>query len=248
MAAVFLSGDARRVGDPDLENSYRTRALASGLVAGALAIGGLIVIHGDAPRLYHGLVKGDGLPALIISAVAGLGTIVLVWVRRFEPARYLAGIAVAAIVAGWALAQKPEFLPGLTVRQAAAPHDTLVAVVVAVLGGAVILFPSLATLFRLTLAGRFDPGSASAAAVTEPRRATPARPHLVTRLAIASVIVGFGLVNVADSTLAHVIGALFLFAFVALGFWVAVPLEGEKEAAAPSGAATPDTAGPPPVD
>jgi cytochrome bd-type quinol oxidase subunit 2 len=154
MAAVFLSGDARRVGDPELEHSYRTRALAMGVVTGVLAIGGLIVIHSDAPRLYHGLVKGDGLPALIVSAVAGISTIALVWVRRLEPARYVAAIAVAAIVAGWALAQKPVFLPGLAVRQAAAPHDTLVAVVVAVLAGAVILFPSLAALFRLTLTGR----------------------------------------------------------------------------------------------
>jgi cytochrome d ubiquinol oxidase subunit II len=247
MAAVFLCADARRVGHPELEGSYRTRALAMGLVAGALAIGGLIVIHGDAPRLYHGLVKGDGLPALIVSAVAGLGTIVLVWVRRFEPARYVAGIAVAAVVAGWALAQKPEILPGLTVRQAAAPHDTLVAVLVAVLGGAVILFPSLATLFRLTLAGRFDPGAAAAAAATIPQAVAPARPRLITRLAVASLIIGFGLVNVATGELAHVIGALFLIAFVALGFRVALPLEGEA-AAAPNGGGRPDSAAPPRAD
>ncbi len=158
MAAVFLSGDARRAGHSDLTESYRTRALVAGVIAGGLAIGGLIVIHSDAPRLYHGLVHGDGLPALIVSAVAGAGTIVLVWLRRFEPARYVAAVAVAAIVAGWALAQNPQFLPGLTVRQAAAPHDTLVAVVVAVVGGGVILFPSLATLFRLTLGAASIPG------------------------------------------------------------------------------------------
>ena len=54
-----------------------------------------------------------------------------------------------AVVAGWALAQWPTILPGLDVRHAAAPHDTLVAVVVAVLGGGAIVFPSLALLFRL---------------------------------------------------------------------------------------------------
>jgi cytochrome d ubiquinol oxidase subunit II len=248
MAAVFLSGDARRVGHPELEDSYRTRALAVGVVAGALAIGGLIVIHSDAPRLYHGLIKGDGLPALIVSAVAGMATIGLVWARRFEPARYVAAIAVAAIVAGWALAQQPELLPGLTVQQAAAPHDTLVAVVVAVLAGAVILFPSLATLFRLTLAGSFDPGAKAAADAAVPRAVAPSRPRLITRLAVASLIIGFGLVNVADGELAHVIGAGFLIAFVALGFRVAVPLDGGRAAAAPSGGATPDTAGPPRAD
>jgi cytochrome d ubiquinol oxidase subunit II len=243
MAAVFLCGDARRVGYPRLETSYRTRALTMGVVAGALAIGGLIVIHSDAPRLYHGLVKGDGLPALIVSAVAGLGTIALVWVRRFEPARYLAAIAVAAVVAGWGLAQKPEILPGLTVRQAAAPHDTLVAVLVAVLGGAVILFPSLATLFRLTLAGRFDPGAAAAASTT-PQTVAPARPRLITRFCVASLIIGFGLVNVASGESAHVIGALLLIAFVAFGFRVALPLPSEQAAAAADGKGGPDTPGP----
>ncbi len=44
------------------------------------------------------------------------------------------------------------------------------------------------------------------------------------RLAAASLIIGFGLVNVASGTLANVIGACFLFAFVALGFRVALPL------------------------
>jgi cytochrome d ubiquinol oxidase subunit II len=232
MAAVFLSGDARRTGHDDLIDSYRTRALISGVVAGALAVAGLIVIHSDAPRLYHGLVQGDGLPALIVSGVAGIGTIALVWLRRFEPARYVAGLAVAAIVAGWALAQKPEFLPGLTVRQAAAPHDTLVAVIVAVVAGAVILFPSLATLFRLVLGGRFDPGEATAGEPpAAPQAVTPRNPRLVTRLAIAALIVGFGLVNVASTTLANAIGACFLFTFVALGFRVALPLgDGAVEA------------------
>jgi cytochrome d ubiquinol oxidase subunit II len=225
MAAVFLSGDARRTGQTELIESYRTRALVAGVIAGALAIGGLIVIHGDAPRLYHGLVKGDGLPALIVSGLAGLGTIALVWVRRFEPARYVAAIAVAAIVAGWALAQSPQMLPGLTVRQAAAPHDTLVAVVIAVLAGAVILFPSLATLFRLTLAGHFDPGSAAAQQPTlDEHGADPRNRQLLTRLAVASLIVGVGLVNVADSTLLHVIGTVFLVTFVVLGFRVLAPL------------------------
>ena len=40
-------------------------------------------------------------------------------------------------------------------------HDTLVLVVVVVLAGAVVLFPSLALLFALVLRGRLDPGSAA---------------------------------------------------------------------------------------
>jgi len=65
---------------------------------------------------------------VIVSELAGLATLVLLYRRRFEPARYSAAVAVAAVVAGWALGQWPTILPGLDVREAAAPHDTLVAV------------------------------------------------------------------------------------------------------------------------
>src|SRR4051794_17165148 len=156
LAAVYLSADARRLGDDELERRFRARALGSGIVAGAMAVAGLVVIHHDAHPLYEGLVKGSGRLALVASAVAGVATLGLVWTRRFEAARYSALIAVAAIVAGWALAQKPVFLPGLTVKQAAASHDTLVAVIAAVVAGGVILFPSLGVLFRLLLHGQLD--------------------------------------------------------------------------------------------
>jgi cytochrome d ubiquinol oxidase subunit II len=110
LAAVYLSADARRLGEDDLERRFRTRALGSGIVAGAMAVAGLIVIHHDAHPLYEGLVNGNGRPALVASAVAGVDTLGLVWTRRFEAARYGAVVAAAAIVAGWALAQNPVFL------------------------------------------------------------------------------------------------------------------------------------------
>src|SRR5256885_12245624 len=113
LAAVYLSADARRLGDDELERRFRARALGSGIVAGAIAVGGLIVIHHDAHPLYDGLVQGSGRPALVASAVAGVGTLGLVWTWRFEAARYGAIVAVAAMIAGWALAQNPVFLPSL---------------------------------------------------------------------------------------------------------------------------------------
>jgi hypothetical protein len=65
---------------------------------------------------------------------------------------------VAAIVAGWALAQEPRFLPGLTISQAAAERSTLIAVVVGVAAGAVVHVPSLPVLFTLFLRGRLEAG------------------------------------------------------------------------------------------
>jgi cytochrome d ubiquinol oxidase subunit II len=193
-------------------------------VAGALALAGIFVIRGGARALYDELVSGRALPAVIVSAVAGLATLALVYRRRFEAARYTAALAVAAVVAGWALAQWPTILPGLDVRDAAAPHDTLVAVVVAVLGGGAIVFPSLALLFRLALAGRFDQSSpASAARPVRSRREV--RPALLVRTAVACLIVGFGLLTIADAGWAHAVGVTALFAFMVAGFLALAPAD-----------------------
>ena len=169
IAAVFLAGDSVRVGQPDLARAFRARALGAGVVAGALALGGLAVVREDAPHLYEDLTAGDALPLLIASAVAGVVTLALVWRERFEPARYVAAAAVATILAGWGVAQSPDFLPGaLTFSQAAAGHDTLVALLVSVAAGLLILVPSLFLLFRLTLRGRLDTEFHPIAAADEP--------------------------------------------------------------------------------
>ncbi|MEA2169418.1 MAG: cytochrome bd ubiquinol oxidase subunit, partial [Solirubrobacteraceae bacterium] len=143
LAAVFMAADAQRAGASELVEPLRRRALGSGLVAGALAVAGLVLLHHDAHPVYDGLTHGAGLTALVISGLAGAGTVHLIARRRFEPARYTAAAAVAAVVTGWAIARWPHLLPGLTIRQAAASHDTLVAVVALVVAGGMLLFPSL---------------------------------------------------------------------------------------------------------
>ena len=215
MAAVFLSGDAVRHGNPALAERFRTRALAAGVVAGAAALAGIVVLHVDAERLFTHLTQGDGLPALIVSVAAGAATLALLWRRRYEPARYTSALAVAAVIAGWALAQNPILLRGLTIREAAASHDTLVAVVVAVLAGAVLLFPSLALLFRLTLRGELDHGVEAAPAA--PLQAL--RPGVGgARLAAALLVAGVGFLTVADAPWAHAIGVVCFFGFAVAGF------------------------------
>jgi cytochrome bd ubiquinol oxidase subunit II len=156
LAAVWLTGDAERAGLHDLAEPFRVRALITAAVAGAAALGGLLVLRGDAERIYDGLTSGPGLAALLASVVAGAATVLLVARRRPEPARWSAAVAVAAIVAGWALAQRPELLPGLTVEEAAAGEATIVALLISLAVGIAILIPSLVLLFSLVLRGRFD--------------------------------------------------------------------------------------------
>ena len=165
LAAVYLAADSLRHSragggrgartdagayDRALATAFRRRALAAGLVSGALALAGLLVMRHSGLDLTH----GAALALVCVSAAAGLSTLLLCWRYRFELARVTAALAVAAVVVGWAAGQAPRFLPGLTVAQAAASRSTLVALVIAVACGAVVLVPSLALLFTLYLRGR----------------------------------------------------------------------------------------------
>jgi cytochrome bd ubiquinol oxidase subunit II len=157
LAAVYLAGDSVRAGVPDMARAFRARALGAGIVAGAVALGGLFVVREDARLLYDGLTSGGGLVMVILSAVAGVGTLALVWQERYGLARVTAAAAVTAITVGWAFAQSPYLLPDeLTLEQAAASDATLTAVVISVAAGMLVLGPSLWYLYRLVLQGRLD--------------------------------------------------------------------------------------------
>jgi cytochrome d ubiquinol oxidase subunit II len=149
LAAVFLCGDARRAGHEDLTAQFRARAIGTAVVTGAAGLGGIFVLRADAPQLFHGLT-GRGLPAIVLSVVAGLAAIVLLVVRRYVLARLASALAVTAILIGWAVAQYPYvLLPGLTIEQAARGHATLVAMLVSLVVGALILVPALVFLYAL---------------------------------------------------------------------------------------------------
>lgn len=216
LAAVYLAGDAARAGLRDLTAAFRTRALVAGAVTGAIALAGLVVVSLDAETLRDGLFGWPAILALVASAAAGLATLELVRRARFEAARYLASAAVAAIVVGWALAQRPELLPGLTVEQAAAERSTLIATIVGVAFGAVVLVPSLALLFGLVLRGRFDREAAEADFETHGRTVAQHRRPLVG-LAILTLAVGLPLTLVADGGPVQGVGVVALLAFVAFG-------------------------------
>ncbi|MFP5070220.1 hypothetical protein ACLFMI_11205 [Pseudonocardia nantongensis] len=72
------------------------RTLGAGVVVGGEAVAGLVVVRLDARRLYPGLVTGDGVRPDRVDR-GGLATLVLVWLRRFELARYSAALAVAGV-------------------------------------------------------------------------------------------------------------------------------------------------------
>jgi cytochrome d ubiquinol oxidase subunit II len=157
LAAVYMAGDSVRAGLPDMERAFRARALIAGVVAGIVAIGGLVVLRSDARPLFDGLTSDGGLVFVIASAVAGAMTLALVWAKRYELARFTAAAAVACVTIGWAFAQSPYLLPNqLTLDRAAAGDATLVATLIGVALGMLVLVPSLYLLYSLTLKGRLD--------------------------------------------------------------------------------------------
>jgi cytochrome bd ubiquinol oxidase subunit II len=216
LAAVYLAGDGARAGHDDLAAAFRTRALAAGAVAGATALAGLVVVSLDTEALREGIFSPPALLAVIGSAVAGLGTLELVRRARFEPARYLASAAVAAIVLGWALAQRPELLPGLTVENAAAGRPVLAATVVGVALGAVVVLPSLALLFGLVLSGRFD-REAIRSDVEGRRIAEAPRRRPLVGVAALALAVGLPLTVVPAGGPVQAVGVVALLTFLALG-------------------------------
>jgi len=150
LAGVFLVGDARRVGEPDLERYFERRALGAGVVAGALAIAGLFALHSEARYVYERLVD-QGLPLVILSLLCGAALLVVLRRGGRRPLRPLAAGAVVAVIWGWAVAQFPYLLPtSLRIDQAAAPDATMTIVFIVFAVAAVLVLPSLGLLYTLS--------------------------------------------------------------------------------------------------
>ena len=146
LAAVYLTADARRTNDHTLIEYFRRRTLATGIVLGAVSLLGLIVLHRDAHRLFARLTD-RALPLIALAAVAGVASLALAQLGHFVLLRLSAALAVTAVLWAWGAAQYPYLLlPGMTVSSAAAPHATLTTTAFCVIGGMVLLVPSLAWL------------------------------------------------------------------------------------------------------
>jgi cytochrome bd ubiquinol oxidase subunit II len=158
LAATYLCADAMREGHSELAEAFRRRALATGIVLGVVALTGIAVLHADAPGLFDGLTH-RALPLVIVSAIAGVASLLLVLRRRYVLVRVTAALAVTAVLWGWALAQYPYLLPppataDVTITASAATPAVLLATLIALAVGAALLIPSLLWLFVLFQRGQ----------------------------------------------------------------------------------------------
>jgi cytochrome d ubiquinol oxidase subunit II len=156
LAAVYLVAAARQHQSPPLEEWFRHRALLAGVVTGAVSLAGVFVLRDDSPRLFHQL-SHRGLPLLIVSALSGLISLLLLKSRKPLALRMLAALAVATVVCGWGVAQYP-FLLGthLRIAEAASPTPTLWVLAGVACAAGVLIAPSLAALYILQNRGRLE--------------------------------------------------------------------------------------------
>jgi cytochrome d ubiquinol oxidase subunit II len=158
VAAVFLVWDAGAAGDSDLQRYFARRALAMAVIAGAAALAGIFALHSDARFVYDGLT-GEGLPLVILSAIAGLAALGLL-IRGLQQGfegrltlllRPAAVGAVVTVIWGFFVAQHPYMLPtSLTIEDAAGVSAALTSVIVVFAIAAVIILPSIGLLYVLS--------------------------------------------------------------------------------------------------
>ena len=80
------------------------------LVVGVVALAGILVLHDDARYVFDGLTS-RALPLVIISAICGVGSILLLRRANHRGARLLAVGAVVSVIWAWGVAQWPYMLP-----------------------------------------------------------------------------------------------------------------------------------------
>ncbi len=136
---------------------FRKRAVVATVAAGVVAFVGIFVLHSDARYVFDGLAS-RALPLVILSALCGIGSLVLLLRNAGRGARILAIGAVATVVLGWGVAQWDYILPTtLTVSQAAAPDATLTTILVVFVIAAIVILPSLGLLYMLDQKSLLEP-------------------------------------------------------------------------------------------
>jgi cytochrome d ubiquinol oxidase subunit II len=147
LAAAYLAVEAEGA----LRDDFRRRAFAAGVAVFACAGLAAALSRAEAPRVYAGLTgRGWSLPLHLATGAAAVVAFAALRSGRVRTARAAAVAQVALIVLGWAAAQYPYLLvPDVTLASASAPRVTQVALLWALAGGALLLFPALYALFRV---------------------------------------------------------------------------------------------------
>jgi cytochrome d ubiquinol oxidase subunit II len=146
LAATYMTIETEH--QRELQNDFRLRALWSGVTLLPIAAVGFFLSKKGAPQIFSGLTSWWGLVLVGSASAFAIVALVSLWRRRFAVARVAAIGQVTLVLTGWSLAQYPNLIiPDVTIFNSSAPAITLRLLIIALLIGAVVLFPSLAFLF-----------------------------------------------------------------------------------------------------
>jgi cytochrome bd ubiquinol oxidase subunit II len=153
LAATYLAHEAS---SPELADDFRKRAIAAGVVVGVVALVAFATSFSGAPRIAAGLTERPWTwPLHFFTAVAATTAFWALYRRRFALARLAAAGQAAFIVLGWAGSQYPYLVvPDITLDAAAANPKTLRLLVIALVAGSLLLFPSLFALYKVFKGGK----------------------------------------------------------------------------------------------
>jgi cytochrome d ubiquinol oxidase subunit II len=148
LAAVYLTLETQV---RELQEDFRVRALVAGVAVGLLALIVFLLAEKGAPTVRAGISRTWWALGLhIFTAVFATGAFYALWTKKYRLARVCAASQVTLILLGWAFAQFPKLVePDITITSAAAPPITLELLLIALVLGAVLLFPSYYYLFRI---------------------------------------------------------------------------------------------------
>jgi len=148
LAAVYLTVEAQA---GQLQEDFRLRALAAGVVVGLLALIVFVLAGSGAPTVRAGISRSSWALGLhILTAISAISTFVTLLRKRYRAARVFAAAQVTLILLGWAFAQFPYLVePDIHITFAAAPKITLQLLLAALVAGALLLLPSYYYLFRI---------------------------------------------------------------------------------------------------
>ncbi|MDZ4833142.1 MAG: cytochrome d ubiquinol oxidase subunit II [Candidatus Melainabacteria bacterium] len=145
LAAVYLTSDTT---DEELQNDFRIRALISSLVSAVLAATVFLLTKTEAPGIWTDISRA--IPLLIGTAVVATCTLAFLYFRKFKIARFFAAGQVALVLWGWAIGQYPYLVrPDWTITNSAANARTLELIIIALVAGAILLFPSFYYLLHI---------------------------------------------------------------------------------------------------
>jgi cytochrome bd ubiquinol oxidase subunit II len=148
LAAVYLAVEAR---EPALQEDFRRKALVSGAIVAAMALGTFLAARTGAPDIYSGMLR----PSLVwivqgATACYAIAAFVALLKRKYKVARIAAMLQVGLILWGWALSQSPFLLQGeMTISEAAAAPPVLWALIGATVAGLLVLLPSIWYLMQI---------------------------------------------------------------------------------------------------